>query len=169
MAYLKTAWKEAHVRAWDQGGGVMSVVIALGLADVYSFWNTAVTAVQVHEKYSTPSSYLTLMLQFALLRVSIAFKTNLRLAAGWAGVIWNIRLHLAGPRKPSARGEVNLGVLAYRNLLWLTLKTRNVLIKQPSKQHLDGLKKFKGPSAFMSLFSFAVEYLSVELILNKIA
>lgn len=164
MAYLKTAWKEAHVRAWDRGGGVMSVFIALGLADVYSFWNLSVAAVQVHEKYSIPSSYLTLMLQFSLLWIPIAFKTNLIPAAVWAGVIWK-NIAFGWPQETYHKMWGKLRSTCYSNLLWFTLKTWNVLIKQPSKQQL----KFKGPSAFISLFIFAVEYLSMELILNKIA
>lgn len=150
MAYLKTAWKEAHVRAWDQGGGVMSVFIALGLADVYSFWNLAVAAVQVHEKYSIPSSYLTLMLQFALLWVSIAFKTNLRLSAGWAGVIWkHITFDWCQETYHERWGKHRSS--CYRNLLWFTLKTWNFLIKQ----QLDGLKKFKGSLClYLTLSSF---------------
>lgn len=65
MAYLKTAWKEAHVRAWDQSGGVKSVIIAHShsLIDVYSLRDLVVFAVQVQGKYSKPSSYLTVMLQ----------------------------------------------------------------------------------------------------------
>lgn len=65
MAYLKTAWKGAHVRAWDQGRGVKSVFIALGLIAMYSLRDLAVVAVQVHGKYSISSSYLNLTLQFA--------------------------------------------------------------------------------------------------------
>lgn len=42
-------------------------------------------------------------------------------------------------------------------------------MKQPGKQQLHGLKKFKDPSSFFSLFIFAVEYLSMELVLKKFA
>jgi len=65
VAYLKAAWKGAHVRTWDQGGWVKGVFTALGLTDAYSLRDVAVVATQVHGKYSLPSSYLTLMLHFA--------------------------------------------------------------------------------------------------------